>query len=98
MPTSASKVPQMVSFEMEIRFDNLQRDASLPRSINLVFDCFDKMYARIRQEKRRRRIADRATSARYRMHLTAEGRRAIRENEYRAESHSDAINGTWFTW
>ncbi len=88
--------PQTIRFEMRVRFDRFERPANKPQELTFNFDSLEKMESRFRLERRRRAIGHRATSAAYRMHLTAYGEAVCEADEQRRESHADAINGKWF--
>jgi len=87
--------PQTVAFEARIRFDQIERDSTRPSEIQLVFPTLEKMLDRFRQERKRRAIADRATSGEYRLFLTAHGKAACAADADCAARHSDV--GTWHT-
>jgi len=90
-------VPQTVSFVANFRFDHIERmGTGQPEQVTREFDSFEALMETFRVERRRRKNADRCTSATYRMVLTDHGREVCRNDEYRAKSHADAINGTWF--
>tara|TARA_R110002051_G_scaffold308814_1_gene381063 strand:+ start:251 stop:526 length:276 start_codon:yes stop_codon:yes gene_type:complete len=90
---------------MRIRFDHGHRgfdaagnyDRDTVHEVTIAFDEFEAMFVRYGKEKRRRKVADRATSATYRMVLTDHGREVVANDIDGAERHADAINGTWFT-
>jgi hypothetical protein len=88
--------PQTVGFELEVRYDQMERPSDLPRTKEFVFHSFDKMPERMRVEKRRRKLADRATSGRYRMFLTDHGKQACAADIDTRNRHQEAIEGTWF--
>lgn len=88
-------VPQTVAFDAIIRFDQIERDTDQPREIQLTFNTLERMLTRFRQERKRRAIADRATSGKYRLFLTAYGERACDADAACRERHADV--GTWHT-
>jgi len=90
-----SSVPQTVGFELEVRFDQIERSSDRPSSASFIFFSFEKMLSRFRQERRRRAIADRATSGRYRLFLTDHGKTAVAADPACAARHADV--GKWFS-
>ena len=89
-------VPQTVRFELEVRWDRIERPADKPVSKLFVCETFEGMLERYRVERRRRAIADRATSARYRMLLTEHGKQAVAADADCRARHQDVIDGKWF--
>lgn len=88
-------VPQTVGFEMRVFFRQVERSSDLPESIVLVFYTLEKMLDRYRTERKRRKVADRATSAEYRLFLTDYGRRACEADVDCKARHAD-VDGRWF--
>lgn len=87
-------VPQTIGFEMRVFFRQIERSADKPEYIDLVFHVFEKMMDRYRVERKRRKVADRATSAQYRLFLTDHGRRACEADADCKARHAD-VDGRW---
>lgn len=92
-------VQQTVSFEMRVYFRQIERPSHLPESVLMQFDTLEEMLERYSKERRRRALADRATSARYRQVLTSHGYEMLNSDDphYSKERYADAINETWFS-
>ena len=86
-------VPQTVSFELVVEFNRIE---SVKKPRTYLCDTFEAMLAHWSKERNRRALKDRATSARYRMHLTEHGKQATAEDAACAARHKDAIDGKWF--
>ena len=100
-----SNVQQVTSIECRIQFNQIERPTSEPREITLNFNTFEGMVERIWKEKKRRKIADRATSAQYRLVLTAHGHAKIASTDpldahATKEYFAEEISGEWkdFGW
>lgn len=91
--TTAERIPQTVSFVLTVRYRQIERSNDLPDSVSYEFTNFEKMLTFYRKERRRRNIADRATSATYRMKLTDYGIARCQSDADCAARHVDAING-----
>jgi hypothetical protein len=85
-------VPQTVGFELEVRYDRFER-GDKPATATFVFHTLEAMETRFRKERKRRALADRATSGRYRLFLTAHGKAAVAADPDCAARHADV--GTW---
>lgn len=88
-------VPQTVRFEMIVRYDRIERPADQPvASETLTFETMEKMDERYRKERKRRKLADRATSGKWRTVLTDHGREVIAAGDvYCRAAHANV--GTW---
>lgn len=83
------------AIEMEVRYDRFER-GDKPATATFVFHApqgIEQMEARFRKERKRRALADRATSARYRLFLTAHGKAAVAACPDCAARHADV--GKW---
>jgi hypothetical protein len=96
--TTATTTPQTVSFVLTVSYRQIERPAHLPETVDFEFSDFCEMSAFFQKQRRRRKLADRATSAEYRQVLTDHGREMLASDDahYSRERYRDAIDGTLF--
>lgn len=87
---------QTVEFEVRLTYLNFERPYHWDASRTLKFKVLEQMLDFVRKEARRQDVKLRATTGEYRMVLTDHGKDVCANDSYRATSHKDAINGTWF--
>lgn len=89
------KSEQTVFFEAVFFFDSIDRmEAQLPRVVSEnYFLTLEEMLESFRKLRKARAHKDRATSGKYRLHLSDHGHEVCKD-PYRAEAHS--MVGEWF--
>ena len=88
--------PQTISFTLTCRYMQNERPSELPTSMDFHFTEFEAMLTFYRKERRRRKLADRATAGTYKHVLTTYGWQRCANDVDCAGRHRDAIKGTEF--
>ena len=89
-------VPQTIKFKLRVHFMHIESLDYKPSYIDTIFESFEEMLQAYYKETHRRARKDRATGAEYQQILTDHGKAVCAADEYRCQSHKDAIEGTWF--